>query len=52
MNFNKLLLDKIDNFVILSKKFDEDYKQIIEQILLKSFCTQKCFIHCVLLPEL
>ena len=29
MNFNKLLLDKIDNFVKLSKEFDEDYKQVI-----------------------
>jgi len=29
MNFNKLLLDRIDNFVILSKEFDENYKQVI-----------------------
>jgi len=32
MNFNKLLLDKIDNLVILSKEFDENYKKIIETI--------------------
>jgi hypothetical protein len=29
MNFNKIVLDKIDNFVLLSKEFDNNYQNVI-----------------------
>lgn len=31
MNFNKLVLDKINNFVLLSKEFDSNYINIIQK---------------------
>ena len=29
MNFNKIVLDKINNFVLLSKEFDNNYQNFI-----------------------